>query len=352
MPQRVPEGPAHRPRERAILTWSAIDRQTRLLELCGLESAQHVAILAAPGAPPEWIELCSIATERIGASRTIVTVGAEIGAAGPVASAAARAADLVVDLSGLSEEEAWRSARGAQTKVLIVDGAALLAPHDLQPHPGVARRARLAAELMRFGSTATVTTAAGTRLDVMLKGNETVVETGIPDATSSVAAWPGGRVCVRPLAGTVSGVVVLMPGDLIADLGHLVRSPLSLRIEADHITEIESDATDADLLRAHLEAGASDDAYAIGEVTLGLTGLGGAPLGRFDQRLLRTGDGSRRAGVIGLATGASTQAGRRGVGGTQLCLREASLAVDGVDLLCAGVLEGGLALDPYETATS
>jgi hypothetical protein len=341
----------HRHGEPAIVDWSAIDRQTRLLELCGLTADERVLLLLGPDPTPDVVAICLIATERIAAAPVTMTLAAGVDASDRLVAAAAQAADVVLDLTMATDQSRWRTLRAPRTRVLVIDPAAVIAGADLQPHPGVGRRSRVAAELLRFGNNAAVSSAAGTRLTISLKGNETVAETGVPDITNAVSRWPGGRVLVRPVAGAVSGEIVIMPGDLLVDLGHLVRSPMHLRIDDDHITEISGDTDDADLLRAHLEAPASRDAYALAEVGIGMLALGGGTLGRFDPRLLRPHDGPLRAGVVEVRTGASIVAGRTGPGGVRICLRDTSVAVDGVDLVCAGTLEGSLAPDPYELAT-
>ena len=60
----------------------------------------------------------------------------------------------------------------------------------------------------------TVTSAAGTDLDIDLTGASTVGVWGWTDRPGTLAHWPGGLVVSFPRAATVNGTLVLDRGDI------------------------------------------------------------------------------------------------------------------------------------------
>ena len=75
-------------------------------------------------------------------------------------------------------------------------------------------RVRAAARMLRGSKRMTVTSAAGTDLDVDMAGASTVGVWGWTEKPGTLAHWPGGLVVSFPKSGAVNGTLVLDRGDV------------------------------------------------------------------------------------------------------------------------------------------
>ena len=87
---------------------------------------------------------------------------------------------------------------------------------------------RAAAKMLRGTKRMTVTSAAGTELDVDMAGASTVGIWGWTDKPGTLAHWPGGIVVSFPKAGPVNGTLVLDRGDVNLTFKRYLAAPIRL----------------------------------------------------------------------------------------------------------------------------
>lgn len=337
-----------------MTTWRWIDTMTSQLELCAAAPDDVVVLLCTDETDQALRHVVAMALERLRTDVVQVVLNTSRlldgidPFANPAVEAALAAASLVIDLgdtlatASTSVSEILGSAR--------ILGIALTAASDLDhlvAHPGLQRRLDRAEHLLSEADTCRLTTPEGTELTVDLDWAEVRTDRGIATEPGQHVRWPAGAVWLDLTSARLSGVVVLMPGDLIGGAGHLVRSPVRLEIDEGHLVEILGESSDADLVRSHLEAHEDEEAaYRVAEVGIGLnlTHRGGE-LPLFSEARLATGRGPLAAGRATITTGAA--GGEPAIGFT---MHEVSVIADEVQLVRAGVLEGALAPDVYERA--
>src|SRR5207253_500670 len=78
----------------------------------------------------------------------------------------------------------------------------------------------------------TVTSAAGTALDIDMAGASTVGVWGWTDRPGTLAHWPGGIVVSFPKSGAVNGTLVLDRGDINLTFKRYLEAPVRLALEA------------------------------------------------------------------------------------------------------------------------
>ncbi len=259
------------------------------------------------------------------------------------------AADLVIDVHGsLVDRSRAADEVTEESRVLAVDIDHLHELDHLVAHPGLAKRLARAAELLEHGSSMVISTDAGTLLRVGLRGSEVQTSAGTVTSAGELAHWPAGIVWARPEPEATSGCVLAMPGDLIHEARHLIRSPVRIEVEKGRITDVIGDSTDADITRTQLEGLGNEHAYDIAQVGWGMNLTRHASeLGIFDPLRLAAGRGPLAAGRVNLRTAGSAHGADLGV---TLGLGDASVTIDGVEVISAGTLEGVLAPDIYERA--
>lgn len=338
----------------AITTWRWIDTVTRQLELCDAVAGETAVVLATDVDDPELRELFALSLERLGCAvaEVIVRSGALLDGGDPVdnesVALALTAADVVVDVNGrLLERSNARHEVLEQARVLAVDVADIAELDHLVAHPGLARRLARAEEFLDQGAAMTVSSASGTLLKMSIADVAHRTLTGTTAVAGELAHWPAGQVWCRPKRSTISGCVVAMPGDIVVEAQHLVRSPVRLEINNGKINDVLGDTADADVVRSYLEALDDDHAYDVSEVGWGMNlTRRGSGLGAFDPRRLGAGRGALAAGQVNIRTGshADTDAG------LTLSLSGTSVQVDDVNLIVDGTLDGTLAPDIYERA--
>ena len=116
----------------------------------------------------------------------------------------------------------------------------------------------------------TVTSAAGTELDIDMAGASTVGVWGWTDKPGTLAHWPGGIVVSFCKSGSVNGTLVLDRGDINLTFKRYLEAPVRLTLEADYVTRIEGEGADAEMMRSYLAAWGDREAYAVSHVGFGL----------------------------------------------------------------------------------
>ncbi|MCB0996070.1 MAG: hypothetical protein KDB21_13315 [Acidimicrobiales bacterium] len=337
-------------------TWAWVQLFVRQFELCEARPEEAAVVLTEPTTNDALVQTAVLALQQLGCHVNQLVLPHEARAEDPlsgnlVALAALGAADLVIDCTrwGLDHSKSLNDLRDHGTRILQLAGAHPADFEHIVAHPGLARRVQHATELLR-GVELTISTEAGTRIRIGLRGAEITGASGSAAGPGTIERWPAGSVSLVPRDDAVSGTIVLMPGDVVGSAASHVRSPVTLVVEHDHICDIQGDSGDADLVRSHLEAFESTEAYGMSSIGWGMALSGhDATTVPFDPTL--TGPAARlAAGVVTLTTGTNTVAGREAPGGIEFHLRRCTVAVDGIEIIRDGQLEGGLAPDVYELA--
>jgi 2,5-dihydroxypyridine 5,6-dioxygenase len=157
-----------------------------------------------------------------------------------------------------------------------------------------------------------------------------------------VAHWPGGVVVSFPRAGGVRGTLVLDAGDANLTFKRYLERPVRLTLEEDHVTRIEGEGTDAELMRRYLAAfsaheGGDRAAYAVSHVGWGLNERARYEALAFYDREDTNGTELRCfAGNFLFSTGANEFAGRYTEGHFDIPVRGCTIALDGEPVVVEG----------------
>lgn len=329
----------------------------RQLSACSLVGGEVVAVLSESTSRPAIVETARLAAEDLGGRVVqivlptpansgpvaIRSTGSSVALQGnPAAVAALCAADLVLDctVEGLLHAPELPSILQSGARVLMIANEDPEAFERFAPDDG-ALRARVESELalLRSAAELRVTSDAGTDLRVQLAGAFTAGSFGTTAGPGTVAHWPGGLVVAFPASGTVSGTVVLAPGDVNLTFKEYLRSAVTLRIEDDRVASIVGESVDADLLRSYLAAFDETEAYSVSHVGWGVNpGARWDALAVVDKRETNGLELRVFAGSFLFSTGANENAGRFTRGHFDFPMRRCTVALDGRVVVEAGRL--------------
>jgi 2,5-dihydroxypyridine 5,6-dioxygenase len=341
--------------------WRWLERFRLQLELCGLGPDETCIVLSESSSRPELVDTALLAAQALGADTFQVVMptpanrgpvalrstGTSLALQGNAAALAAlQQADFVVDctVEGLLHSRELGGILGAGTRVLMISNEH---PENFErlPHDaGMAARVSRGHEMIAAADTMRVTSAAGTDLTVRLAGSFTAGSTGVTSGPGSIAHWPGGLVLAFPAPGTVSGTVVLAPGDINLTFKKYVGQAIRLTVVDDFVTEITGDGYEAEQLADYMAAFKGKDAYASSHVGWGMN-----PAARWDyldlyDRSQINGTEARAfEGNFMYSTGANETAQRFSPCHFDLPMRKCTVELDGVAVVRDGVLQGELA---------
>ena len=190
-----------------------------------------------------------------------------------------------------------------------------------------------------------ITSDAGTDLVMDKTGRRGLANYGAADVPGHLDFWGLGAVQAAQLEATTEGRLVLDVGDCVFHLGRFVESPVTIGFAGGRAVSIEG-GLDARLIRAELES-AGENAFLAGHMAWGVdrrarwtqpitqtpdTGGGGADIESF-------------AGVVQVQIGSNDDVSFGGKVRSRahlgLCLRGASLALDGRQVISAGKIVTG-----------
>ena len=323
---------------------------------CGLAPGEVVAVLSETQSRSVLVETARLAAQSLGARVFDVVVptpasahavpirstGASQAIAGNAAVIAGLgAADLVIDctVEGLLHSPELGEILGAGARVLMISNEHPDTFDRLVWDDDLPRRVELGHSWLRAAATMRVTSSAGTDLAVELDGARTAGSTGLTAGPGTIAHWPGGLVLAFPAAGSVSGRVVLAPGDINLTFNRYVETPVELTIVDDHIEHIGGDGVDAALFRSYLGAFADRESYATSHVGWGMN-----PAARwdylelYDTRDIWGTEARAFAGNFLYSTGANENAGRFTAGHFDLPMRNCTVTLDDRVVVEAGEL--------------
>jgi 2,5-dihydroxypyridine 5,6-dioxygenase len=264
-----------------------------------------------------------------------------IGKLAPVLAALGDAG-FVVDctLEGLMHAAETPAILKAGARILVISNEHPEALERMAPDPALEARVRAATKMLRGAKRMTVASAAGTELDIDMSGASTVGVWGWTDRPGTLAHWPGGIVVSFCRSGSVNGTLVLDRGDINLTFKRYLEAPLRLTLQADYLTAIEGMGTDAELMRAYLAAWGDREAYAVSHVGFGLNHKARyEALSMYDRQHTNGTELRAVAGNFLFSTGANEFAGRYTAGHFDIPVMRTTIAVDGREVIKAGVLQ-------------
>src|SRR6185503_3921118 len=334
-----------------------IDAFCEVFERCAVKSGDIAAILSETQSRALNVHLAELALLRMGArpfqvvvptprNRQIVPIrstGASeaIQRLAPVVSALQQAG-FVVDctIEGLMHAPETPDILKAGARILVISNEHPEALERMVPDSALEKRVRAAAKMLRGTKRMKVTSKAGTDLDVNMEGAPTVGVWGWTDRPGTLAHWPGGIVVSFPRSGTVNGTLVLDRGDINLTFKRYLEVPVRLTLEADYVTRIEGEGADAEMMRGYLAAWGDQEAYAVSHVGFGLNKKARyEALAMYDRRDTNGTELRAVAGNFLFSTGANEFAGRYTAGHFDIPVMRTTIAVDGKEVIRAGVLQ-------------
>jgi len=334
-----------------------IDAFCELFEKCAVKPGDTAAILSETQSRALNVHLAELALLRLGARPFHVVVptprnehpvpirstGASIaiGKLGPVVSALSQAG-FVVDctLEGLMHAPETPEILKAGARIMVISNEHPEALERMRPDPALETRVRNAARMLRGTKRMTVTSAAGTALDVDMTGAQTVGIWGWTEKPGTLAHWPGGIVVSFPKAKSVNGVLVLDRGDVNLTFKRYIAEPIRLTFKDDYITDIEGQGADTDMFRSYLAAWGDREAYAVSHVGFGMNpGARYEALSMYGQRDTNGTEIRAVPGNFLFSTGANEFAGRYTAGHFDLPVMKTTITLDDKVVVQDGVLQ-------------
>jgi 2,5-dihydroxypyridine 5,6-dioxygenase len=339
-----------------------------LLRRCAAEPGETLAVLCETATRPELPALARAAGERLGlkvftltlatpaakAPVPIRSTGASVALQGNAAAVAALAASHIVldcTVEGLMHApELPAILKGDGTGNTTTQPRVVYVSHEhpetlvrCLPRDGDEALAKTHVKRLRAAKVMTVTSAAGTALQISLAGAAVGGNWGYTARPGTMTHWPGGLVLAFPAPGSVRGRLVLAEGDANLTFKRYLEKPVALTIEDDHITTIEGAGLDADLMRSTWAAWEAHEGhrgcYAVSHVGYGLNRAARwDSMAYFDKADFNGTELRAFAGNFLYSTGANEVAGRHTDGHFDLPLRGCTVALDGEVVVREGVL--------------
>lgn len=274
--------------------WRWFERFAAQLVLCDLKQDELCVILSESASRPELVSTALLAAQSTGceAFQVVMPTPPNTGPvplrstgtslalqSNPAAIAALQRADMVIDctVEGLLHAVELRSILAAGTRVLMISNEHLEVFERMSHDFAMADRVMTGHQMISAADTMRVQSEAGTDLTVRLPGAFTAGATGVTNGPGTIAHWPGGLVIAFPARGSVSGTVVLAPGDINLTFKSYQQSAVRLTIVDDYVVDISGDGFDTDKLSSYMHAFNMHDAFASSHVGWGMN-----PAARWD----------------------------------------------------------------------
>jgi len=314
------------------------------LAACALAEGELCLCITDTGWMPAYGAACMAAAEGLGARAVQVTFGWNRAPDAGALDAVCSAADLIVYMTThplhYRAEVARALARGARVLCCMEP------PHvidRLQFDAPVRQAALKGSVLLENAAELRITSPAGTDVLMQKSGRRGLAAYGVADSPGHLDFWGLGAVQAAQLEGTTQGVIVLDVGDCLFQLARFVEAPVRIHLEAGRIAAIEG-GLDAFLLREALTAVGDEGAWHAGHMAWGVDSRA-----RWTQPLVQTPDtGGGGADIESFAGAVQVQFGSNddvAFGGKNrsrahlgLCLRGATLTLDGVAVVSGGQL--------------
>jgi 2,5-dihydroxypyridine 5,6-dioxygenase len=332
------------------------DLFAEVFALCKVGRDEPCAILSESQSRPLNVQLAELALHRLGARYFHVVVptprqsapvpvrstGASDVLGGMDAAVGALAASkFVVDctVEGLMHAKELPAILKGGARVLYVSNEHPDVLERLVPSAADEEQARAAMRLLKDGRRMTVSSAAGTQLEIGLEGARVGGVWGYTAKPGTLSHWPGGLCLAFPAAGKVNGTLVLAPGDLNLTFKRYLESKVTMKVESDYVTSVAGEGVDAALMREYMAAWGDREAYAVSHVGWGLNKRARwDALALYDRGDVNGTEQRAFAGNFLYSTGANEVAGRHTLGHFDLPLRGCTVAVDGTVVVRDGTL--------------
>jgi 2,5-dihydroxypyridine 5,6-dioxygenase len=332
-------------RERIEGKW--IDCFAEVFGRCGVQAGDAVAILSETQSREVNVQLAELALHRLGAKAFHVVVPTpRLSAPAPVRStgasdalqrlqpvvAALAQSVMVVDLTveGLLHAVELPDILKGGARLLMVSNEHPEILERCMPDPALETRVRDAMRLLKGAKRMTVTSPAGTDLAISLEGARIGGVWGYSAKPGTVTHWPGGICLAFPAAKSVSGTLVMAPGDVNLTFKRYLQDRIVMRVVDDYVREIEGEGVDANLMREYFASWGDAEAYAVSHVGWGLNpGARWDAMSFYDKRDFNGTELRAFAGNFLYSTGANEVAGRHTLGHFDLPLRNCTVALDG-----------------------
>jgi 2,5-dihydroxypyridine 5,6-dioxygenase len=335
-----------------------IDAFCEIFDRCAIRKGDTAAILSETQSRALNVHIAELALLRMGARPFHVIVptprnphpvpvrstGASeaIGKLAPVVAVLGQAG-FVVDctIEGLMHAPETPAILKAGARILVISNEHPEALERMAPDNALEQRVRAATKSLRRAKEMTVTSKAGTALDIDMAGATTLGVWGWTDKPGTLAHWPGGIVVAFCATGSVSGTLVLDRGDINLTFKRYLESPVRLTLEADYVTNIEGGGADSEMLRRYLSSWGDREAYAVSHVGFGLNRKARyEALAMYDRQLTNGTELRSVAGNFLFSTGANEFAGRYTAGHFDIPVMRTTIAIDGEEVIKSGELLG------------
>jgi 2,5-dihydroxypyridine 5,6-dioxygenase len=333
-----------------------LDAFAEVIGRCGVQRGDACVVLAETQSRRVLVDTATLALQQAGARSFVMTVptppvttpvpvrstGASMALAGQDAAVAALArTTLVVDctVEGLQHAAELPAILAGGARVLVVSNEHPEILERCMPRAEDERIVREAMRRLRAARRMRVASRAGTDVSIDLSDARVGGVWGFTAKPGTLTHWPGGLVLAFPAAGRVNGTQVLDRGDVNLTFKRYLVDPVRLSIDDDHVTSIDGDSPDAELMRSHFAAWGDRSAYAVSHVGWGLN-----PRARWDAMAFYdkadfNGTELRAfAGNFLYSTGANEVAGRHTAGHFDLPLRGCTIELDGEPVVFEGTL--------------
>lgn len=256
-----------------------------VLKLSKVERGQKVSILCGPHTHPQTLQTATIAAQAAGAVVTRIElqpINAEKAPSrdlmnylgetpltnNPVALAAMKNSDIVLDLMLLLFSPEQMEILESGTKILL----AVEPPEVLvRAVPTEADRERVlaASKLLKAAKKMHVTSPVGTDVTFKLGDYPTISEYGFCEEPGRWDHWPSGFLFTFANEGGSDGTIVIDRGDILLPQKNYVSEKVTMQLREGFVRSIEGDI-DAALLREFMEAYKDPEAYAIAHIGWGM----------------------------------------------------------------------------------
>lgn len=327
-----------------------------LFDRCKIKNDETIVILSETGSRTDIIALTELSLAQLGHTPLRLHLPSPADPPGPVvrssgacqtltahplAIAACKAADIVIDLTveGLMHAPETAEILAADTRIQNISQEHPEILARLAPDDTLRDATRSAVKQARSAETMYVTSPAGTDLTIDMTSARTVGIWGWTDRPGTLAHWPGGLVVSFPKAGAVNGHLVFQPGDVNLSFKRYFESEVQCQIEADYITEIGGTGTDAALMYRYLSDFADRAAYATSHVGWGLNPDARLEtLSLYDKSDINGTEVRAVAGNFLYSTGANEFAGRYTRGHFDLPMLGCTILLDDTPVVIDGRL--------------
>ena len=333
-----------------------IDHFVHVFALCGVQPGDACAVLSETQSRGLLVQLSELALLRLGACvfhlvlpmRPLVakvpvrSTGASdaIGGLAPVVEALGRCvfvADCTIE--GLQHAAELPAILRGGARVLAISNEHLEILERCLPQAEDEAPVREAMRRLKAARQLRVQSAPGTDLAVDLKDARIGGVWGFTAKPGTLSHWPGGLVLAFPAAGSVRGTLVLDRGDINLSFKRYLADPVRLLIDDDHVTAVQGDSPDAEMMRGQFAAWGDRAAYAVSHLGWGLNRRARWDALLFYDKADVNGTEQRAfAGNFLYSTGANEVAGRHTLGHFDLPLRGCTVTLDGTDVVREGVL--------------